>query len=162
VIIATLQEKVPPGTMTLGLETGPLSPWPVHALRQAAFSVVGLDARAARAALAMRVNNNDQNDAEGLAPILRLGGYRPAHGKSDGAHQVGATLGARAQLVGSVVRLANQVRGILKVFGIVVVGVSGASRNSRACHRRFYPISIKPQRQPLPRAGLVRRQRLST
>ena len=123
-ITATLQEKVPDGTMTLGLETGPLSPWLVHSLRQAGHTVVCLDARAVHAALSTRINKNDQNDAEGLAQILRLGWYRPVHVKSYAAHRVRAMLGARAQLVGMVVRLSNQVRGILKVFGIVVIGAS--------------------------------------
>ena len=60
VITATLQEKVPDGTMTLGLETGPLSPWLVHSLRQAGHTVVCLDARAVHAALSTRINKNDQ------------------------------------------------------------------------------------------------------
>ncbi len=123
-ITATLEEKVPDGTMTLGLETGPLSPWLVHSLRQAGHTVVCLDARAVHAALSTRINKNDQNDAEGLAQILRIGWYRSVHVKSYGAHRVRAMLGARAQLVGMVVRLSNQVRGILKVFGIVVGGVA--------------------------------------
>jgi transposase len=131
VITATLEEKVPDGRMTLGLETGPLSPWLVHSLRQAGHTVVCLDARAVHAALSTRVNKNDQNDAEGLAQILRLGWYRPVHVKSYEAHRVRAMLGARAQLVGMVVRLSNQVRGLLKVFGIVVAGVRGASFGRR-------------------------------
>jgi transposase len=130
VITATLHDKVPDGTMTLGLETGPLSPWLVHSLRQTGHTVVCLDARAVHAALATRINKNDQNDAEGLAQILRLGWYRPVHVKSYEAHRVRAMLGARAQLVGMVVRLSNQVRGLLKVFGIVVAGVRGASFGS--------------------------------
>lgn len=80
-ITATLHDKVPDGTMTLGLETGPLSPWLVHSLRQAGHTVVCLDARAVHAALSTRINKNDQNDAEGLAQILRLGWYRPVHVK---------------------------------------------------------------------------------
>jgi transposase len=117
--------------MTLGLETGPLSPWLVHSLRQAGLSVVCLDARAVHAALSTRVNKNDRNDAEGLAQILRLGWYRPVHVKSYEAHRIRAMLGARAQLVGMVVRLSNQVRGLLKVFGIIVAGVRGAGFGNR-------------------------------
>jgi transposase len=131
IIIATLEEKVPASDMTLGLETGPLSPWLVHGLRQAGFSVVCLDARAVHAALSTRINKNDRNDAEGLAQILRMGWYRPVHVKSYEAHRIRAMLGARAQLVGMVVRLSNQVRGILKVFGIIVAGVRGAGFGNR-------------------------------
>ena len=39
--------------------------------------VVCLDARAVHAALSTRINKNDQNDAEGIAQILRLGARFP-------------------------------------------------------------------------------------
>ena len=40
----------------VGLETGPLTPWLVHELRGRGLEVVCLDARQARAALALRPN----------------------------------------------------------------------------------------------------------
>ena len=57
----------------LGIETGPMTPWLVHELRARGFDVVCLDARHARAALKMQLNKTDQNDAEGLAQIMRTG-----------------------------------------------------------------------------------------
>ena len=65
----------------IGLETGPMTPWLVHELRGLHLDVVCLDARHARAALKMQINKNDQNDAEGLAQIMRTGWYRPVHVK---------------------------------------------------------------------------------
>ena len=56
-------------------------------LRSRCFAVVCLDARQARAALALRPNKTDANDAEGLAQILRLGWHRSVHVKSYGAHR---------------------------------------------------------------------------
>ena len=53
-----------------------MTPWIVHELRNLGFEVVCLDARHARAALKMQINKNDQNDAEGLAQIVRTGWYR--------------------------------------------------------------------------------------
>jgi transposase len=50
-----------------------MTPWIVHELRNLGFDVVCLDARHARAALKMQINKNDQNDAEGLAQIVRTG-----------------------------------------------------------------------------------------
>ena len=61
------------GPARVGLETGPLTPWLVHELRGRGLEVVCLDARQARAALALRPNKTDANDAAGLAQILRLG-----------------------------------------------------------------------------------------
>ena len=99
------------GATRIGLETGPLTPWLVHELRSRGLEVVCLDARQARAALALRPNKTDVNDAEGLAQILRLGWHRSVHVKSYAAHQLRAALGARMQLVNMVTELSNHVRG---------------------------------------------------
>ena len=103
----------------VGLETGPMTPWLVHELRGRGLNVTGLDARHARAALKMQINKTDQNDAEGLAQIMRTGWYRSVHVKSLDAHRARALLGARAQLIGMTTRLSNQIRGILKTFGLL-------------------------------------------
>ena len=50
----------------IGIETGAMTPWLVHELRNLGLEVVCLDARHARAALEMQINKTDQNDAEGL------------------------------------------------------------------------------------------------
>jgi transposase len=38
----------------------------------------------------MRLNKTDENDAEGLAQIMRMGWYRPVHVKSLNAHRARA------------------------------------------------------------------------
>ena len=55
----------------IGVETGPMTPWLVHELCSRDLDVTCLDARHARAALKMQINKTDQNDAEGLAQIMR-------------------------------------------------------------------------------------------
>jgi transposase len=62
----------------------------VHELRNLGLEVVCLDAKHARAALEMQINKTDQNDAEGLARIVRTGWYRSA---------ARALVGARTQLI---------------------------------------------------------------
>src|SRR5829696_6815876 len=57
----------------IGIETGPMTPWLVHELRGRGLNIVCLDARHASAALKMQMNKTDQNDAEGLAQIMRTG-----------------------------------------------------------------------------------------
>jgi transposase len=103
----------------VGIETGPMTPWLVHELRGRGLAVTCLDARHARAALKMQINKTDQNDAEGLAQIMRTGWYRSVHVKSFDSHRARALLGARAQLVGMTTRLSNHIRGVLKIFGML-------------------------------------------
>src|SRR5215212_7709160 len=110
------------GDVRLGIETGPPTPWLVHELRGRGLEVVCLDARQARAALAPRPNESDANDAEGLAQVPRPGRHRSVHVKSYDAHRPRAALGARMQLVNMVTELSDHVRGVLKVFGLVVEG----------------------------------------
>ena len=109
----------------VGIETGPMTPWLVHELRARGLDVTCLDARHARAALKMQINKTDQNDAEGLAQIMRTGWYRSVHVKSLDAHRARALLGARAQLVGMTTRLSNHIRGVLKTFGMLPGAMRG-------------------------------------
>lgn len=109
----------------IGIETGAMTPWIVHELRNLGFEVVCLDARHARAALKMQINKNDQNDAEGLVRIVRTGWYRSVHVKSFDSHRARAILGARTQLVGMTTRLSNHIRGVLKTFGLLPGAMRG-------------------------------------
>ena len=109
----------------IGVETGPMTPWLVHQLRDRGRNVVCLDARHARAVLKMQMNETDQNDAEGLAQIMRTGWYRPVRVRSLDAHRARAPPGARAQLVGMTTRLSNHLRGVLKTFGMLPGAMRG-------------------------------------
>jgi transposase len=113
------------GDARIGVETGPMTPWLVHELRDLGLDIVCLDARHARAALKMQINKTDQNDAEGLAQIMRTGWYRSVHVKSFDSHRARSLLGARAQLVGMTTRLSNHIRGVLKTFGMLPGGMRG-------------------------------------
>ena len=110
----------------VGLESGPLSPWLVHELRALELPVVCLDARHARAALSVQINKSDTNDADGLAQIVRTGWYREVEVKSVESHLVRATLGVRKQLVGMRTEMINQIRGLMKIFGLILPKGSGA------------------------------------
>jgi transposase len=80
--IASVLQRHPHDDVRIGVETGPMSPWLAHGLRSRALQVVCLDARQVRAVLKMRLNKTDENDAEGLAQVMRMGWYRPVHVKS--------------------------------------------------------------------------------
>jgi transposase len=121
----------------VGLETGSMTPWLVHELRDRALDVTCPDARHARAALKMQINKTDQNDAEGLAQIMRTGWYRSVHVKSLDAHRARALLGARAQLVGMTTRWSNHIRGVLKTFGMLPGAMRAACCTDRAGARNI-------------------------
>src|SRR3954465_13461863 len=74
-IAMTIRTKAPEA-VRIGLESGPLSAWHWHELRKLELPVVCLDARHAKAALALQLNKSDRNDARGLAQIVRTGWYR--------------------------------------------------------------------------------------
>ena len=120
-----LLRSVAPHAERIALETGSLSSWLWHELRSAGLPAVCLDARHAKAALSMRVNKTDRNDARGLAELIRMGWYREAKVKSMESRQIRAVLAARAKLVALRRDLENQMRGLLKSLGLVVgkVGV---------------------------------------
>lgn len=114
-----------PTAQKVGLETGPLSTWLWHALRDADVPVVCLDARHAQAALSMRINKTDRNDAAGLAQLVRMGWYREVKVKRLAAHIDGALLASRALLVRQRCELENEIRGLLKNFGLKVKATKG-------------------------------------
>ena len=117
-IAAAIRAKAP-GAVRIGLESGPLSSWHWHELRKLGLPVVCLDARHAKAALALQLNKTDRNDARGLAQIVRTGWYREVAVKSVDSQLVRSMLTTRVQLVRMRVDLANQIRGVLKPFGLV-------------------------------------------
>lgn len=124
-IAGTIRSKAP-DVVRIGLESGPLSTWHWHALKAMGLPVVCLDSRHAQATMSGQVNKTDKNDAHGLAQIVRAGWYREVGVKSLDSHTVRSMLGARAQLVGMRVEVTNQIRGILKTFGIVLSRRTGA------------------------------------
>ena len=84
-IAATLRTRAPEA-VRIGLESGPLSAWHWHELRKLDLPVVCLDARHAKAALALQLNKSDRNDARGPTQIVRTGWYREVRVKSVDSH----------------------------------------------------------------------------
>jgi len=118
-IAETIRTRAP-SAARIGMESGALSTWHWHALKAMALPVVCVDARHAKAALSMQVNKTDKNDARGIAQIIRMGWYKEVGIKSMNSHEVRSMLGVRAQLVGMRTDVTNQLRGLLKNFGVVL------------------------------------------
>ena len=113
-MLVTAIRRRAPRAARIGLESGPLSLWHWHALKRAGLPVVCLDARHAKAALSLQLNKSDRNDARGLAQIVRTGWYREVADKSFDSQLIRSLLTTRMR-----VDLANQIRGVLKPFGLL-------------------------------------------
>jgi len=103
---------------TVGFEAGALTQYLTYGLQAAGFEVVCLEARQVSAALAAMRNKTDKNDARGIAQILRTGWYSRVHVKSRESHQIRALLASRKAILKKCIDLENELRGLLRVFGI--------------------------------------------
>ncbi len=120
-----------PAAARVVLESGPMSHWHWHGLRGLGVPVVCIDARHAHGVLSARLNKTDANDAEGLAQLARSGWYREVLVKSGHAHHDRALLAARERLVKMKRDIENQVRGQLKVFGLLIGKVASGGYEAR-------------------------------
>lgn len=102
----------------VGLEAGTLTQHLTYGLREAGFEVVCMEARQVAAALSAMRNKTDKHDARGIAQILRSGWYSRVHVKSVESHHLRALLTSRKVMQRKCIDLENEIRGLLKVFGV--------------------------------------------
>jgi transposase len=117
--LTELLRKRAPNAERIGFETGAMASWLWHELRRVNLPVVCVDARHAHAVLSTRLNKSDQNDARGLAELVRVGWYREVKVKSEESQRTRAVLVARSRLVGIRRDIENQVRSIVKEYGLL-------------------------------------------
>jgi transposase len=117
-VLAKWLKKHCSGLVRVVLETGPLSTFLFHGLAERGAPVICICARHAKKALSARVNKSDVNDAESLAQLSRTGWFKRVHMKAGATHIDRAALKIRAQIVSSRNAMANQLRGMLKLFGL--------------------------------------------
>ncbi|MCW3476231.1 IS110 family RNA-guided transposase [Limobrevibacterium gyesilva] len=117
--LAGVMHKRAPAAERIGFETGAMASWLWHELKRIGLPVVCVDARHAHAALSVRMNKSDPNDARGLAELIRAGWYREARVKSDDSQATRSLLIARSRLVCIRRDLENQVRSLLKEIGLL-------------------------------------------
>src|SRR5258708_33257094 len=117
--LARVIRKRAPAAERIGFETGAMASWLWHELKRIDLPVVCIDARHAHAALSVRMNKSDPNDARGLAELVRVGWYREVRVKSEASQVLRSVLVARARLVSIRRDLENQVRSMLKEIGLL-------------------------------------------
>ena len=68
----------------------------------------------------MATNKTDANDADGLAHLAEVGFFREVRVKGYDSMLIRTLVGARTKLVRLTTDLSNQIRGLMKTFGLVV------------------------------------------
>jgi transposase len=107
----------------IGLEAGPLSQWLFNGLAEAGLPVVCIETRHTKAFLKAQVNKSDRNDARGIAQMMRVNLFRPVHVKTVGSQKWRALLTARKLLQEKALAIENDIRGLLRNFGLKVGAV---------------------------------------
>ncbi|NOW49061.1 transposase [Novosphingobium sp. SG751A] len=132
-LLAEVIRKRAPHPRRIVFETGPLSVWFYHALTAEGLPAICIDARHAKAHLDMAPNKTDANDADGLAHLAEVGFYREVRVKGFDSMLIRTLVAGRRQLLKMQIQMSNQIRGLLKTFGLVVPkGVGGVfDRNVR-------------------------------
>ena len=85
------------------------------------------------AALSVRMNKSDQNDARGLAELVRIGWYREVKVKSEESQKIRAILVARSRLVAIRRDIENQVRSLIKEYGLLFPRAIGLQFRNQVC-----------------------------
>ncbi|MEO1544364.1 MAG: transposase, partial [Pseudomonadota bacterium] len=102
----------------VGFEAGTLTQYLTYGLHEAGYDVVCLEARQVSAALSAMRNKTDKHDARGIAQLPRSGWYSRVHVKSVESHHTRALLTSRKVIQRKCIDLENEIRGLLKVFGV--------------------------------------------
>jgi transposase len=131
--VAQVLARRAPNLIRVVLETGSCGIHLYRGLEALGVPVVCACARHAKGALRCRVNKNDANDAEGLAHLAHTGWYREVYVKSTDAHEIRALLLARKQIVKTRRDFENQIRAMLRVFGLKVGEVALGRFEERVC-----------------------------
>jgi transposase len=101
--------------------------------------VVCIETRHTKAFLKTQVNKSDRNDARGIAQMMCVNLFRPVHVKTLVSQKRRAVLTARKLLQEKAIAIENDIRGLLRNFGLKVgvVGLikfeDGFSNLSKAC-----------------------------
>ena len=115
----------------IGLEAGPLSQWLFSGMAEAGLAVVCIETRHAKAFLRAQVNKSDRKDACGFAQMMRVGLYVPVHVKTLKSQKRRALLTARKLLQEKAIAIENDMRGLLRNFGLKVGVVTAARFEAR-------------------------------
>jgi transposase len=108
----------------VGLECGGFSHWLTKELQKLKLPVICICSKKMSAAISIKTNKTDKNDAREIADAMRTGYYKEIYQKQDHVVEKQTLLTARKILVGQRTKTTNCIGGILKGFGILSCGSS--------------------------------------
>jgi transposase len=117
----------------IGLEAGPLSQWLFEGLAKVGLPVICIETRHTKAFLKAQPNKTDRNDARGIAQMMRVNLFRPVHVKTLTSQKRRTLLTARKLLQEKAIAIENDIRGLLRNFGLKV-GMIGAVKFEQRVH----------------------------
>ena len=85
--------------------------------------VICIETRHTKAFLKAQVNKSDRNDARGIAQMMRVNLFRPVHVKTLMSQKRRALLNARKLLQEKAIAIENDIRDLLRNFGLKVGAV---------------------------------------
>lgn len=148
--LATVLKNRCPAVKRVLLETGPLSAFLYHGLVERGMPAICVCARHAKGVLSTRTNKSDPHDAEGLAQLSRTGWFKAVRIKQEATHIDRAHLKIREQLTTSRQAMANQLRGLLKLFGLRLGTVTTPGKRRERLEALFaQKPELRPVMQPL-------------
>lgn len=106
------------------LECGGTSHWLTKELKTLGLPVICIDARKMSAAISIRTNKTDKNDAQEIANAVRTGYYKEVYQKQDHIVEKQTLLTVRRNLINQRTKITNCIRGLLKVQGKLNCGSS--------------------------------------
>ena len=112
---------------TSGLRDRPLIGVVLSRTPRRGAPAICIDARHAKAALDMAANKTDANDADGLAHLAEVGFFREVRVKGFDSMLTRTLVAARNRLVKITTGLSNQIRGLMKTFGLLVPAGKGST-----------------------------------
>lgn len=132
-LLSDVIRKRAPEATRIVFETGPLSIWYYHELTAAGLPAICIDARQAKKGLDMARNKTDANDADGLAHLAEAAFYREIRVKGYDSMLARTLVTARTLLLKMQLQLSNQIRGLMKTFGLIVPKGAGRVFDGHVC-----------------------------
>ncbi len=104
-----------------------MSHWLFSGLAEAGLPAICIETRHAKAFLKAQVNKTDRNDARGITQMMRVNLFRPVHVKTLASQKRRVLLTARKLLQEKAIAIENDIRGLLRTFGLKV-GIVGTGK----------------------------------